>query len=65
MGVAEGINLVLLLLEKATTMAAALSKAHAEGRDLTEAEVDTFVAADDAARDKLNEAIKNARSQGR
>lgn len=64
MGVAEGITILLALLDKVTTMGAAISKARAEQRDLTEAEVDSFVAADDTARANLDAAIKAAKARG-
>lgn len=55
------INLLLGLLDRATAWAAVIGKAQAEGRALTEAEVDTFAAADDAAKAALEAAIRKAR----
>jgi len=52
--------LVQLLLQATTQVqqfGALLAKAHAEGRDVTDAELDTLVAADDAAKARLQALI--------
>jgi hypothetical protein len=59
------ITLLLGLIDRAAAWGAVIAKAQAEGRGLTEAEVDTFAAADDAAKATLEAAIANARSAGR
>lgn len=50
-------NMLLDLLMKAQTVSVALQRAHSEGRDLTDAEMQQFVAVDDAARARLQAAI--------
>lgn len=50
-----------LLLEAATKVqqfGGLLARAHAEGRDVTDAELDALVVADDAARARLDALIK-------
>lgn len=59
------VGLVLALLDKAALIGGMISKAQAEKRDLTAAELDQIVAADNAARAKLDEAIKAAKAAGR
>lgn len=63
MGAAEAVMLLLGLLDRAAAWAAVIAKAQAEGRALTEEEVDSFVAADDAAKAALEAAIAKARGQ--
>lgn len=59
------ITLLLGLLDKATQIGALITKAQKEGRDITSAELKQLVAADDEARKLLNDAIANAKAQGR
>jgi hypothetical protein len=54
------IDLVLQLLDRATEIGALISRAKGEGRDITQAEIDSLVSADDAAKAKLAAAIKAA-----
>lgn len=55
-------NLLLGLLDRQTQIAALLSKAHAEGRDVTSAELDGLFADDQAARGQLQTAIDAAKA---
>ena len=55
------VDLLLLALDKTAAIGLLLSTAKAEGRDVTDAELDDRVAKDDAARIALNEAIAKAR----
>jgi len=59
------ITLLLGLLDRAASWGAIIAKAQAEGRPLTDAEVDTFVDADDASKAALEAAIAKAKSEGR
>lgn len=61
---ALAVQLLLSLLDRATQIGALISKAQAEKRDITAAELDTLVAQDDAAKKALDEAIAKARSAG-
>lgn len=61
MGAAAAIELLLGLLDRATAIGALISKAQAEKRDITEAELDGLAAHDDAARALLAAAIAKAR----
>ena len=65
MGTEMAITLLLGLLDRAAAWGAVIAKAQSEGRELTEAEVDTFAAADDDAKARLESAIALARAQGR
>jgi len=58
------INLLLGLLDRASTIGALFAKAQSEGRDITDAELDALVADDDAARAALDAAIAKARAGG-
>ena len=61
MGTEMAITLLLGLLDRAAAWGAVIAKAQSAGRELTEAEVDTFAAADDAAKAALEAAIAKAR----
>lgn len=65
MGTAAAITLLLGLLDRAGAWGAVIAKAQAEGRELTEAEVDAFATADDDAKQALEDAIEKARAGGR
>lgn len=54
-------TLLLGLLDRAAAVGTVIAKAHAEGRDVTEAELQQAFADDDAARDRLRDAIAKAR----
>lgn len=57
---AATIDLFLSLLDRATAAGALLSKAHSEGREVTDAEFDVLKAANDAAIARLEKAIAAA-----
>lgn len=59
---ALAIQLLLGLLDRATQIGALISKAQAEKRDITPAELDQLVAADDAAKKALQDAIDKAKA---
>ncbi len=61
MGAELAVSLLLGLLDRATQIGALIKTAQSEGRDITSAELDTLVAADDAARKALNDAIAAAK----
>ena len=65
MGTAEGIALLLEILDRAATWGAVVQKAQAENRDLTPAEVDGFAASATASEKRLRQAIDKARAEGR
>lgn len=50
-------ELLLKLLTQAQAIGGIIAKAQAEGRDVTAAELNTLRAADDAAKDRLDELI--------
>ena len=54
------ITLLLGLLDRATQIGALIQKARGEGRDVTPAELDALVSADDVARQALVDAIRAA-----
>lgn len=59
------LNLAVGLLGQLSSLSALLSKAKAEGRDITDAELDALARQDAEARSRLAEAIAGARAQGR
>ena len=61
MGAELAITLLLGLLDRAAQIGALISSAKAQGRDVTEAELNALAADDDVARKALEEAIKKAR----
>lgn len=65
MGVDVAISLVLALIDRAATISALIQKAQTEKRALTEAEWQSVIDADNAARSALATAIENAKSEGR
>lgn len=58
---ATAITLALGLLDRAAQWAQAANKAKAEGRDISEAELDGLAKGDDAARAALEAAIATAK----
>jgi hypothetical protein len=52
------VTLLLQYSDKITQMGTLLAKAHAEGRDVSTAELDALFAQDDAAKAALDAAIK-------
>lgn len=62
MGAAEGITLLLALIDRAAAWGAIIAKAQAEGRDISQEELSAFAAADDMARTGLVAAIAKAKA---
>ena len=62
MGAEVAISLLFGLLDRAQAYAAVIQKAKSEGRDVTEAELDTLASADDAARHDLQREIAARRN---
>lgn len=56
------VTLLLQYSDKITQIGTLLTKAQSEGRDVTEAELDTLFADDDAARAALEKAIADRRA---
>jgi hypothetical protein len=63
MNAALAVELLIALVNQAGTISALLSKAKAENRDVTSAELDTLSLADDLARAQLIVAIASRRAQ--
>lgn len=61
MGIETAITLLLGLLNQATAIGNLISKAKAEGRDITKAELTALQTADDNARKALQAAIDGAK----
>ena len=57
-------NALISLLDRAAVVGAVLQKAAAEGRDVTDAEIDASVGRDDAAKAALAAEIAKARAVG-
>lgn len=64
-GAALALNLLFGLLDRASAIQGLFSKAQAEGRDITSAELDALVADDEAARTQLQADIAAARAAGK
>ena len=64
MGIDVAVTLLLSLLDRATAFGAVITKARAEGRDISQAELDGFAQTDDAARAALVAEIAKARASG-
>lgn len=58
------INLLLQILTQAQGLTALISKARAEGREVSSDELDALVDADDAARARLDAAIQRVKAEG-
>ena len=56
------LNVLVPLLQQVNSIGLLLQKAHAEGRDITDAELDSLVSADDVVKASLAAAIAKARS---
>lgn len=65
MGEAAAVTLLLGLLDRAAQWGAIVQKARSEGRPVSEAEVDAFVALADESDMKLQAAIDAAKAAGR
>lgn len=61
MGTELALTLLFGLLDRVAAINSLLQKAKAEGRDITEAELDALAAQDDVARSKLAAEIAKAR----
>lgn len=59
------LDLLIKLLGQADAIARLINAARAEGRDVTDAELNALVAKDDAAKAALQAAIEQARTAGR
>lgn len=64
-GVLAALDLALSLASRWQAASSLVAKAQSEGRDLTAAELNSLVAADDTARQGLVDAIAAAKSKGR
>ncbi len=64
MGTEVAISLLFGLLDRAQSYAALIQKAKAEGRDVSDAELDAMASADDIARHELQRAIADRRVAG-
>lgn len=64
MGVELALGLLFGLIDRAAQIQQLIQTAKSEGRDISEAELNALQAADDAARQKLQEAIANAKASG-
>lgn len=65
MGTDLAITLLISALNHASEIGALISRARAEGRDVSDAEIDALLAQDDAAKAKLAAHIQQAKSEGR
>jgi len=59
------VTLLLGIIERAAAVGALINTARAQGRDITTAELESLMDADDAARDALKTAIAAAKADGR
>ena len=62
-GAVVAINVLFGLLDRATAISALLKTAQSEGRDITTAELDTLVTADDVARAALEVAVAKRKAE--
>jgi hypothetical protein len=63
MNAALAVELLIAIINQAATISALLSKAQAENRDVTQAELDSLALADDLSRATLIVAISARRAQ--
>lgn len=63
-GAALALQLLFGLLDRAHAVGALINKAQAEGRDVSDAELDQLAAGDDQAKKALTDAIAARRSGG-
>lgn len=61
-GAALALNVIFGLLDRAAAISELIKTAQAEGRDITQAELDTLVSEDEVARAALVEAISRRKS---
>lgn len=64
-GLAAALQVVLALLDKAALIGGMIANAQAQNRDLTTAELDTLVQADNVAKAKLDALIATAKAAGK
>lgn len=57
---AAGIGLLLQLIEQAARVSSVIRQAQAEGREISQNEIEQLIAENDAARAKLVDAIRRA-----
>ena len=62
MSIETALSLLISLLSQADAIGRLIQTARNEGRDISEAEIDNLVMADDAAREALLDAIARARA---
>ena len=62
MNIDLALTLIIQLLNRSGEISALIAKARGEGRDITEAELDALVSADDLARAELEAAIAARRA---
>lgn len=60
----QALTLLIALLSQANEIGRLIRQAQAEGRDITDAELDALAIEDDAARARLAAAIEAARAHG-
>lgn len=65
MEAAEAVKILLLFLNQASSWGAVMAKAQAEGRPISEAEIDAFYTENDVAMQNLAAAIAKAKAEGR
>lgn len=65
MGTEAAVGLLLALLDRAATWGTIIQNARNEGRPVSEAEVDAFVAQADQSDTALQAAIEKAKAEGR
>ena len=65
MNASVAVTLLLGLIDRAATVGALISKAQAEGRDVSVTELDQLFLNDDVARDNLDAEIAKARSKSK
>lgn len=61
MNIDLALSALIALLSRSAEISALIARARGEGRDVSEAELDGLVAADDLARAELEAAIRKAR----
>lgn len=65
MNITLAVNLLVSLMEHAAAISQLIGRAHSEGRDVTQEELQTLFDADATAREQLAAAIAAAKAAGR
>ncbi len=65
MGAADGIGILLALLDHVAQWSAVVQQARSENRAISAAEIDAFFTADDLSSKTLQDAIAKAKAEGR